>query len=122
MTTVNAIAIDRCRAAPIGQDTACSNCNLRGLCLPVGLSASDMDRLDALVAMRRTLRRGDSLFLRGDTFASIYAVRSGFFKTTVSTEGGRDQVTGFQSCWVSTASATPRTAATPWLSRTRRSA
>ena len=98
MTTVNAIppAFDRCRAAPAPHAGACSNCNLRELCLPVGLSPTDLQRLDSLVTTRLTVRRGETLFHRGDAFASIYAVRSGFFKTSVSTEDGRDQVTGFQ--------------------------
>jgi CRP/FNR family transcriptional regulator len=36
------------------------------------------------------------LFRAGDSFQSLYAVRTGFFKTCVSSEDGRDQVTGFQ--------------------------
>ena len=98
MTSVNATAleVDRCNAALAPHASACARCNLRELCLPVGLSATDLERLDTLVTTRRTVRRGETLFRRGDSFASIYAVRSGFFKTTVSTEDGRDQVTGFQ--------------------------
>jgi len=75
---------------------ACSNCNLRELCLPVGLSESDMQRIDQLVASRRALKRGELLFRAGDRFESLFAVRTGFFKTRVSAEDGRDQVTGFQ--------------------------
>jgi len=75
---------------------ACSSCNLRELCLPVGLSQSDLDQLDNLVATRRNVSRGDTLFRTGDSFQSLYAVRTGFFKTCVSSEDGRDQVTGFQ--------------------------
>jgi CRP/FNR family transcriptional regulator len=75
---------------------ACSSCNLRELCLPWGLSEQDMHSLDALVAVRRAVRRGDTLFRSGDPFDALYAVRSGFFKTRVSSEDGRDQVTGFQ--------------------------
>jgi CRP/FNR family transcriptional regulator len=75
---------------------ACSNCNLRELCLPVGFSEPELERLDSLVATRRTLRRGDVLFRSGDPFESLYAVRTGFFKTRVSSQDGRDQVTGFQ--------------------------
>jgi CRP/FNR family transcriptional regulator len=75
---------------------ACSNCNLRELCLPVGLSDPDLERLDQLVAKRRSVTRGDALFRTGDSFQSLYAVRTGFFKTCVSSEDGRDQVTGFQ--------------------------
>jgi CRP/FNR family transcriptional regulator len=75
---------------------ACSGCNLRELCLPVGMSEDQMQRLDAIVGTRRTIPRGESLFNAGDAFASLYAVRTGFFKTCVSSEDGRDQVTGFQ--------------------------
>jgi len=75
---------------------ACSSCNLRELCLPVGFSARELARLDSLVGTRRTLRRGDTLFRVGDPFEALYAVRTGFFKTRVSSEDGRDQVTGFQ--------------------------
>ena len=75
---------------------ACSNCNLRELCMPVGLSEVEMDRLDDLVATRRKVKRGQTLFTNGETFTSLYAIRTGFFKTCLATEDGRDQVTGFQ--------------------------
>ncbi|MEY2729141.1 MAG: hypothetical protein RL584_267 [Pseudomonadota bacterium] len=76
--------------------TACSACNLRELCLPVGLSSPDLERLDSLVAQRRQLARGEDLFRAGDRFTSVYAVRTGFFKTGLTLEDGREQVTGFQ--------------------------
>jgi CRP/FNR family transcriptional regulator, anaerobic regulatory protein len=84
---------------PIKLDTfkvACSSCNLRELCLPVGLSEPDLKQLDNLVSSRRTVPRGETLFRSGDAFQSLYAVRTGFFKTCISSEDGRDQVTGFQ--------------------------
>ncbi len=75
---------------------ACSSCNLRELCLPVGFSQQEIKRLDTLVDARRTVRRGDTLFRTGGPFTALYAVRTGFFKTRISSEDGRDQVTGFQ--------------------------
>ncbi len=75
---------------------ACSNCNLRELCMPIGLDAEELSRLDALVATRRPVKRGTALFHNGEKFSSLYAIRTGFFKTLVTTEDGRDQVTGFQ--------------------------
>lgn len=75
---------------------ACSNCNLRELCMPVGLSSEEMERLDDVVATRRKVKRGEALFHVGEKFESLYAIRTGFFKTCVTTEDGRDQVTGFQ--------------------------
>jgi CRP/FNR family transcriptional regulator len=75
---------------------ACSTCNLRELCLPVTLSQPQLAQLDQLVSTRKALKRGEALFHTGDPFRSVYAVRTGFFKTRVSSEDGRDQVTGFQ--------------------------
>jgi CRP/FNR family transcriptional regulator len=75
---------------------ACASCNLRELCLPVGLSSADLNQLEGLVAKRRNVPRGEHLFRNGERFEALYAVRTGFFKTCVSTEDGRDQVTGFQ--------------------------
>jgi CRP/FNR family transcriptional regulator len=75
---------------------ACSNCNLRELCMPVGLTNDELGQLDALVGTRRKINRGASLFSNGDPFTALYAIRTGFFKTCVASEDGRDQVTGFQ--------------------------
>ena len=75
---------------------ACSSCNLRELCLPLGLSKNEVERLDALVANRSSVPRGETLYRSGDPFRSLFAVRTGFFKTRVAAEDGRDQVTGFQ--------------------------
>ncbi len=75
---------------------ACSNCNLRELCMPVGLSPEELARIDEVVATRRKVRRGGALFRNGETFHSLFAIRTGFFKTCITAEDGRDQVTGFQ--------------------------
>jgi CRP/FNR family transcriptional regulator, anaerobic regulatory protein len=73
----------------------CASCNMRELCLPAGLGPEDMQRLEGIVYARRRLKRGDTLFNAGDAFGSIYAIRSGFFKTSVLDGEGREQVTGF---------------------------
>ena len=75
---------------------ACSSCNLRELCMPVGLNEAQLQRIDEVVATRRKVKRGGTLFRNGEEFVSLYAIRTGFFKTCVATEDGRDQVTGFQ--------------------------
>lgn len=75
---------------------ACSSCNLKELCLPMGLNAQEIDKLDNVISSRRRIKRGSPLFSTGEKFTSLYAVRSGFFKTCITTADGRDQVTGFQ--------------------------
>ncbi len=87
-------AIPAIRSEPF--KAACSNCNLRELCLPVGMSNEQLARLDELVAQRHAVPRGEPLFRAGDVFHSLFAVRAGFFKTCVASEDGREQVTGFQ--------------------------
>ena len=73
----------------------CSCCNLREICLPAGLTNQELDQLDTLVNIRRKVKRGEALYRAGETFDAIFAVRSGFFKSRVTFEDGRDQVTGF---------------------------
>jgi CRP/FNR family transcriptional regulator len=81
---------------PLTIKIACSNCNLRELCMPIGLSQEELDRIDDAVASRRKIKRNTTLFRTGEKFTSLYAIRTGFFKTCVASEEGRDQVTGFQ--------------------------
>jgi len=85
-------------AASISQDlkTACSNCNLRELCMPLGFTNQDMKKIDEVVKTRRKVKQGELLFGNGDAFSSLFAIRTGFFKTSISTEDGREQVVGFQ--------------------------
>jgi len=75
---------------------ACSSCNLRELCMPIGFDPQDMHKLDEIVTIRKKIKQGDLLFEHGETFTSLYAIRTGFFKTSVASEDGREQVTGFQ--------------------------
>lgn len=75
---------------------ACSNCSLRSLCMPVGLSHEDMARIDSIVSIRRHVAKGSTLFHNGQAFTALYAIRTGFFKTALRTEAGVEQVTGFQ--------------------------
>jgi CRP/FNR family transcriptional regulator len=78
-----------------GHRTTCSQCNLQELCLPVGLSETELAVVDQLVGGRRKVARGQTLFRSGEPFTAIYAVKLGFFKTEVLAADGRHQVTGF---------------------------
>ncbi|MFZ2628205.1 MAG: fumarate/nitrate reduction transcriptional regulator Fnr [Rugosibacter sp.] len=78
-----------------GHRTACSQCNLQELCLPVGLSETELAIVDKLVGGRRKVARGQALFHSGEPFTAIYAVKLGFFKTEILATDGRHQVTGF---------------------------
>jgi CRP/FNR family transcriptional regulator, anaerobic regulatory protein len=64
--------------------------------MPLGFTQPEMAKLDTVVKTRRRVKQGDLLFGDGDTFTSLYAIRTGVFKTSVSAEDGREQVIGFQ--------------------------
>jgi CRP/FNR family transcriptional regulator, anaerobic regulatory protein len=64
----------------------CSVCVLGQFCLPVGLSSSDVSKVDSLVKER--VRHGDLL-------SSVYSVRFGTLKTEYCLQDGRQQVIGF---------------------------
>ena len=76
--------------------TLCSTCHLKDLCLPCGLAGDDVERLDGLKFARRRIKEGQALYLEGERFQFLYAVRSGTFKSTLTLKDGREQVTGFQ--------------------------
>jgi CRP/FNR family transcriptional regulator len=84
-------------AGALAGAVTCSTCGLREICLPVGLNRREMHRVDReLVAVRRRVPRGGTLFGRGEPFDAVYAVWTGFFKTRALQTGRREQVTGFQ--------------------------
>ncbi|NLR73616.1 fumarate/nitrate reduction transcriptional regulator Fnr [Leeia aquatica] len=75
---------------------ACSSCSLRELCLPLGLNSDEMNQLETVITQRVKVKKGEPLYRAGDAMRSLFAVRLGFFKMSVLSEDGREQVTGFQ--------------------------
>jgi len=75
--------------------TACSTCSLRELCLPAGLDSQELEQVDRLVNRRQPVKGGKALFRAGTKMQSVYAIRSGFLKSSVILDDGREQVTGF---------------------------
>ena len=77
-----------------GCEVSCASCNLRDSCLSGGVPAEDLERVADIVYTRRRIKRGEILFRAGDESRCLYAIRSGFFKTSLI-DDGREQVTGF---------------------------
>ncbi|MGL4318312.1 MAG: fumarate/nitrate reduction transcriptional regulator Fnr [Pseudomonas sp.] len=73
----------------------CKECSLAPLCLPLSLNLEDMDALDHIVKRGRPLKKGEFLFRQGDSFSSVFAVRSGALKTFTLSDSGEEQITGF---------------------------
>ncbi|KMZ13408.1 transcriptional regulator, Crp/Fnr family [Candidatus Burkholderia humilis] len=64
------------------------------LCVPEGLCANDVAKLEHVISITRPVKRGDTLFRSGDEFNALYAVRSGSIKTVATHDCGREQITG----------------------------
>ncbi len=80
------------RTASAALKPHCSACHLRELCLPCGMAEPEVRRLDHLMFSRRKVRAGQTLYRAGDPFQYIYALRSGTFKSSLTTADGREQV------------------------------
>ncbi len=74
---------------------ACRSCSVSQLCLPAGLEASELERLESALEKKMTLHRGESLYTVGDPLESLFAVRSGCMKTSVLSSDGVEQIIGF---------------------------
>ena len=75
--------------------SSCASCSLRELCLPVGLNEDEIQVLGDVVSHKRKIQRGGYLHHTGAKFQSLFAIRSGFLKTCILEQDGRQQVTGF---------------------------
>lgn len=74
---------------------SCRSCSLSELCLPRGLSESELEDLERMMKQGRPIRRGEPLFRVGDPFHSLFAVRSGSIKVHLPTVNGEEQIVGF---------------------------
>ena len=74
---------------------SCSSCCLQGVCLPSGLSGEDLQDLSELTTVKRRIARGAALYRGHDPFDSLFAVRSGAFKSVGVSRAGEEKVTGF---------------------------
>lgn len=73
----------------------CDSCALFSLCLPLGLHRDDLQTLDSIIQRSKPLARGQRLYKMAENFDSLFVVRSGAFKTTLTAADGREQITGF---------------------------
>jgi CRP/FNR family transcriptional regulator, anaerobic regulatory protein len=73
----------------------CTYCSVRQLCLPGGIGAEELQRLDQIVQRRRPIARGERLFRLGDPLTAVYVARDGAFKSVSISEDGEEQVLGF---------------------------
>jgi CRP/FNR family transcriptional regulator len=68
---------------------------MRNGCVPAELRPSELRRFETGVHAKRRVAPRAYLYRAGERASSLYVIRSGFIKTSVTTEDGREQVTGF---------------------------
>jgi len=98
ISTLDRATTPRARLGGVGHvpgTMRCSSCAMRKVCVPSDLDASELLRFEDYMQGTRRVRAGQHLYRAGDNAAVMYVVRSGFIRTSMLTDGGREQVTGF---------------------------
>jgi len=71
---------------------SCSNCSLDTICLPRGLSATEVNNLSEAVERKKILQRGDYIYHEGDKFKGILAIKSGTAKLARTDHHGNEHI------------------------------
>jgi len=83
------------RIAVETKSTHCSTCMMGHVCLPVGMPAHEVEKLDTLVKERIRVSKGQTLYRHGETLNALFGLRSGSLKTLLEEANGAQQITGF---------------------------
>lgn len=74
---------------------ACDTCCTRKHCLVNRLDDSVSLAVSKARRQPKPLEKGDHLYIQGDPFSSLYLIRSGAFKSSITDDTGDRQITGF---------------------------
>lgn len=77
------------------QHIHCQDCSISELCLPFSLNEKELTALDNIIDRKKPIHKGEHLYRDGDEMHSLYAIRSGTFKTFTVNQQGEEQITGF---------------------------
>ncbi|MGZ8189769.1 MAG: fumarate/nitrate reduction transcriptional regulator Fnr [Methylococcaceae bacterium] len=76
-------------------NTSCTDCKLSDLCLPYGLQINEVEQLVTIIKNKRPLRLDELLYSQDDECQSLYAVKSGSFRSFIVNSEGVEQTIGF---------------------------
>ena len=71
---------------------SCSNCSLDNICLPRGLTQTEINNISQVVKARKTLQRGDFIYREGDQFKGLLAIKSGSAKLIANDNHGNEHI------------------------------
>lgn len=95
MSALPASNLRTLRKALRAPEVKCCDCGLLGMCQVAGLDSDDHSLLEKVVNRRQSVSKGTRIIKAGGSFDSIYAVKSGAFKTTMINEEGNEQIINF---------------------------
>jgi len=73
----------------------CQNCSMADLCIPFTLNDTEVSQLDEIIERKKPVQKGELICCAGEKLHSIFAIRSGSFKSYIITPDGHEQVTSF---------------------------
>jgi len=74
---------------------SCDACSLSNICLPHGLSVSEIEELEVSIDKTLKIKKKEAVFSSNQKMDGIYAVKSGAIKTSIANEDGQEQVLEF---------------------------
>lgn len=74
---------------------SCIDCRLAELCLPSELSREEIELLEAIIYTKRPVQLDEYLYMQGDQSQSLFAIKTGSFRSFILTEDGVEQTVGF---------------------------
>lgn len=77
------------------QSASCPLCKLADICIPFGLKADEIKSLTSIVKDKPPFHLDEYLYHQGDTCQSLYAIKSGSFKSIITNAEGDEQIIGF---------------------------
>jgi CRP/FNR family transcriptional regulator len=89
------IGRNRVPERPAPGEVACEDCGLDPMCSILDYADEQSNVPEGVLLRRRHVARGETIFLKDDPFRSVFAVKSGSFKTYIPKASGTDQVVGF---------------------------
>ena len=79
----------------LGYSASCQNCGLQKVCFSTGLTKEDIERFDSIIERKAPLKKNQHLFMAGDRFTALYAVRAGVVKLYSFSGIGEEIIHGF---------------------------
>ena len=71
--------------------TSCLTCRLSDLCLPFGLQIGEIEALEIIIKIKRPLQINELLYSKDELCKSLYAVKSGSFRSYIINSEGMEQ-------------------------------